>query len=255
MAACAETLTPVLIECGGKDAMIVDDDADLDAAADAAAWGGLSNAGQTCIGIERVYVVDTVYDDFLARLVAKLAVLRAGSDDRASYGPITMPVPDRRHPPAHRRRPGPRRPRGGGRVHVRGRRPTSTRSCWSTYPPTPRHDRRDLRPDAGGGAGARRGRGCRPGQRLVVRARFRRLREAARDGAGPPGALRDDLGQLRDRLRHRARAAVRRRRATPGSAGSTAPTACASSAAPRRSPGSGSRSPSRSRRSTASRSP
>jgi acyl-CoA reductase-like NAD-dependent aldehyde dehydrogenase len=91
MATCAETLTPVLIECGGKDAMIVDADADLDAAADAAAWGGLSNAGQTCVGIERVYVVDAVYDDFLARLVARLAVLRAGTDGDASYGPITMP--------------------------------------------------------------------------------------------------------------------------------------------------------------------
>ena len=58
MAACAETLTPVLIECGGKDAMIVDADADLDAAADAASGAALTNAGQTCIGIERVYVVD-----------------------------------------------------------------------------------------------------------------------------------------------------------------------------------------------------
>ncbi|MCU1618763.1 MAG: NAD-dependent aldehyde dehydrogenase, partial [Modestobacter sp.] len=55
MAACAETHTPVLMECGGKDAMIVDDDADVVAAADAAVWGGMSNAGQTCIGIERVY--------------------------------------------------------------------------------------------------------------------------------------------------------------------------------------------------------
>src|SRR6185369_17080801 len=54
MAACAETLTPVLVECGGKDAMIVDADADLSAAADAALWGGVYNAGQTCIGIERV---------------------------------------------------------------------------------------------------------------------------------------------------------------------------------------------------------
>ena len=55
MAACAETLTPVLMELGGKDAMIVDDDADVVAAADAAVWGAMSNAGQTCIGIERVY--------------------------------------------------------------------------------------------------------------------------------------------------------------------------------------------------------
>ncbi len=91
MAACAPTLTPMLIECGGKDALIVDSDADLDAAADAAAWGGLSNAGQTCVGVERVYVVDSVYDEFVQLLVGKLDALRAGSDDRASYGPITMP--------------------------------------------------------------------------------------------------------------------------------------------------------------------
>ena len=56
MAACAETLTPVVIEAGGKDSVIVDADADIDAAADAALWGACSNAGQTCIGVERVYV-------------------------------------------------------------------------------------------------------------------------------------------------------------------------------------------------------
>jgi len=91
MAACAARLTPVLIECGGKDALIVDSDADLDAAADAAAWGGLSNAGQTCVGIERVYVAEDVYEPFLAKLVAKVEQLRPGSDPHASYGPITMP--------------------------------------------------------------------------------------------------------------------------------------------------------------------
>ena len=87
MAACAENLTPVLMECGGKDALIVDDDADVEAAADAALWGGMANAGQTCIGIERVYVTDRVYDAFLAALTDKAGRLSAGS----SYGPITMP--------------------------------------------------------------------------------------------------------------------------------------------------------------------
>lgn len=91
MAECADRLTPVLIECGGKDALIVDADADLDAAADAAAWGGMSNAGQTCIGVERVFVADAVYDDFVAKLVQKVRTLRPGSDPAASYGPITMP--------------------------------------------------------------------------------------------------------------------------------------------------------------------
>ncbi len=71
MAACAETLTPVVIEAGGKDAVLVDDDADLDAAADAAIWGACSNAGQTCTGVERVYVHERVYDEFLAALVDK----------------------------------------------------------------------------------------------------------------------------------------------------------------------------------------
>ena len=92
MAACAENLVPVLMECGGKDAMIVDDDADVGAAADAALWGGMSNAGQTCIGIERVYATEKVYDAFLAELTTRAGRLRPGSGPDASYGPITMPA-------------------------------------------------------------------------------------------------------------------------------------------------------------------
>jgi acyl-CoA reductase-like NAD-dependent aldehyde dehydrogenase len=91
MAAAAVNLTPVLAECGGKDAMLVDASADLDAAADAAAWGAMSNAGQTCVGIERVYVVDSVYETFLGKLKEKVSALRAGDDDGASYGPMTLP--------------------------------------------------------------------------------------------------------------------------------------------------------------------
>jgi acyl-CoA reductase-like NAD-dependent aldehyde dehydrogenase len=90
MAACAETLTPVLMELGGKDAMIVDDDADVVAAADAAVWGGMSNAGQTCIGIERVYATSAVYDRFVAEVTKQVEKLRPGSDDDATYGPMTM---------------------------------------------------------------------------------------------------------------------------------------------------------------------
>jgi acyl-CoA reductase-like NAD-dependent aldehyde dehydrogenase len=89
MAACAESLTPVLIECGGKDPLIVDADADLDAAADAAVWGGMSNAGQTCVGVERVYVHEAVAEEFTARVVAKARGLRAGSG--GDFGPMTMP--------------------------------------------------------------------------------------------------------------------------------------------------------------------
>jgi aldehyde dehydrogenase (NAD+) len=91
MAACAETLTPVLMELGGKDAMIVDDDADVAAAADAALWGAMQNAGQACIGIERVYATERVYDAFVEALTAQVTKLRPGSDDEATYGPMTMP--------------------------------------------------------------------------------------------------------------------------------------------------------------------
>lgn len=91
MAAAAANLTPVLAECGGKDAMIVDASADLEAAADAAAWGAMSNAGQTCVGVERVYVVESVYHSFVEKLTAKVADLRPGFDDEASYGPMTLP--------------------------------------------------------------------------------------------------------------------------------------------------------------------
>ncbi|MDF8263563.1 aldehyde dehydrogenase family protein [Luteipulveratus flavus] len=91
MAACAETLTPVLIEAGGKDAMLVADDADVSAAADAAAWGAFSNAGQTCVGIERVYVHESVADEFVRELTSRTAGLSAAGDVGSAYGPMTLP--------------------------------------------------------------------------------------------------------------------------------------------------------------------
>ncbi len=91
MAACAQNLTPMVAECGGKDAFIIGSDADLDAAADAAAWGALSNAGQTCIGVERVYVAEDVYHTFLEKLSERVSQLRPGEDREADYGPMTMP--------------------------------------------------------------------------------------------------------------------------------------------------------------------
>jgi acyl-CoA reductase-like NAD-dependent aldehyde dehydrogenase len=88
MAACAENLVPVLMECGGKDSMIVDDDADVVAAADAALWGAMANAGQSCTGIERVYATEKAYDAFLSALARKARTVVAGR----SYGNITMPA-------------------------------------------------------------------------------------------------------------------------------------------------------------------
>jgi acyl-CoA reductase-like NAD-dependent aldehyde dehydrogenase len=91
MAACAENLTPVIIEAGGKDSLIVDEDADLAKAAEAALWGGMSNAGQTCIGTERVYVHEKVFDSFMTEILGQAKAVRAGSDGDANIGPITMP--------------------------------------------------------------------------------------------------------------------------------------------------------------------
>jgi acyl-CoA reductase-like NAD-dependent aldehyde dehydrogenase len=127
MAACAEGLVPVLMECGGKDALLVDDDADLDAAADAALWSGMSNGGQTCTGTERVYATDAVYDRFVATLTAKARNLTPGSGDDASWGPPTMPKQVeviRRHVADALRRGGRALIGGEDAVDVRGVGPT-----------------------------------------------------------------------------------------------------------------------------------
>ncbi len=90
-ALCAETLTPVIAECGGKDPVIVARDADLTRAADATVWSALSNAGQTCIGAERVYVDENVADIFTEKVIALAKTIHAGNPDDANYGPATMP--------------------------------------------------------------------------------------------------------------------------------------------------------------------
>lgn len=91
MAACAERLTPVLMELGGNDAMIVAADADIDRAADAAVWGALTNAGQACISVERAYVVDEVYDRFVDKVQQEVAKVRVGNGDGDHLGAMTMP--------------------------------------------------------------------------------------------------------------------------------------------------------------------
>jgi acyl-CoA reductase-like NAD-dependent aldehyde dehydrogenase len=91
MAACAASLTPFLAEAGGKDAVIVTADADLEAAADAIVWGAMGNAGQTCAGVERVYAVREVHAELCEKIVARARTLRPGSGPDAAYGPMTMP--------------------------------------------------------------------------------------------------------------------------------------------------------------------
>jgi acyl-CoA reductase-like NAD-dependent aldehyde dehydrogenase len=84
----AQTLTPVSLELGGKDPMIVLADADVERAASAAAYYSMQNGGQTCISVERVYVEAPVYDEFVDKVTRKVAALRQG----ASSGPGTVDV-------------------------------------------------------------------------------------------------------------------------------------------------------------------
>jgi acyl-CoA reductase-like NAD-dependent aldehyde dehydrogenase len=85
----AECLLPVIMELGGKDPMIVLEDADLRRAARAAVWGACFNAGQSCVAVERVYVVDTVHDRFVAELEHAFASVRAGDGGTRDVGPIS----------------------------------------------------------------------------------------------------------------------------------------------------------------------
>jgi len=94
MARAADTLTPVSLELGGKDPMIVLSDADLDRAANAATWGSMYNSGQVCLSVERIYVEEPVYDEFVAKLVKGVGSLRQGADGRKpekEVGAMTSP--------------------------------------------------------------------------------------------------------------------------------------------------------------------
>src|SRR4029079_18376953 len=94
MARAADTLTPVSLEPGGKDPMIVLADADLERAANASLYYSMQNGGQTCISIERVYVEAPVYDEFVPKVTDKAAQLRQGPPDGAGsidVGAMTFP--------------------------------------------------------------------------------------------------------------------------------------------------------------------
>ena len=91
--ACAKRLIPTVLELGGKDAMIVLADADLDVAASAAVWGSYTNCGQVCLSVERLFVEQSVSDEFSARCVAKTKKLRLGpgSAPTTDVGPMIRP--------------------------------------------------------------------------------------------------------------------------------------------------------------------
>jgi acyl-CoA reductase-like NAD-dependent aldehyde dehydrogenase len=88
--AAAQKLLPVVLELGGKDPMIVLDDADLEIASSGALWGAFMNAGQTCLSVERCYVHRSLYDKFLEVCSNKVARLRVGNGigSEVEIGPL-----------------------------------------------------------------------------------------------------------------------------------------------------------------------
>lgn len=89
--AAAARLLPVVLELGGKDPMIVLEDADIDVASSAAVWGAFMNAGQTCLSVERCYVQEKIYPKFLEKCVEKTNKLRVGSSHPLQAQPGAPP--------------------------------------------------------------------------------------------------------------------------------------------------------------------
>ncbi|MGP0019587.1 MAG: aldehyde dehydrogenase family protein [Candidatus Sulfotelmatobacter sp.] len=89
-AAAAERLLPAVLELGGKDPMLVLDDADLDVASSAAVWGAFVNAGQACLSVERCYVHRSLYEPFAQACAEKTKQLRVGNgmDPQTDVGPM-----------------------------------------------------------------------------------------------------------------------------------------------------------------------
>ena len=165
----ARRLTPVSLELGGKDPMIVLEDADIDLAAHAAVWGAMFNAGQTCVSVERVYVLEPVYDQFVDAVVRDVEKLKMGAGEGYDFGSLIdenqVAVTERhvatRWPRARRRSPA-----------------ASARAGWAAStadgarrrrPLDGLHDGGDLRPDAADHEGVVGRRGDPAGQRQPLR--------------------------------------------------------------------------------------
>lgn len=82
-------LVPTTLELGGKDPMIVFEDANIKRAVNGAIWGAFSNAGQVCMSVERLYVQNSIYDLFIDQLVREAAKLKLGSSPNDDVGPLT----------------------------------------------------------------------------------------------------------------------------------------------------------------------
>jgi acyl-CoA reductase-like NAD-dependent aldehyde dehydrogenase len=88
MAAAARSLVPVVLELGGKDAMIVCADADLERAARGAVWGAFHGCGQVCMAVERVFAVDEIHDEFVREVVRQARRVSASDEPEAMIGSL-----------------------------------------------------------------------------------------------------------------------------------------------------------------------
>ena len=89
---CAESLKPVILELGGKDPMIILKDANIDRSVEAAVFAGMSNAGQTCISVEEVFVEEEIFEDVRSKISRKVKDMSAGNKDSMEIGPMIMDV-------------------------------------------------------------------------------------------------------------------------------------------------------------------
>jgi len=87
---CAKNLKPVILELGGKDPMIICEDANIDRAVNGAVWGGMSNAGQTCISVERIFVHENIKGEFVKKISEKIKKLSAGNSKNSEVGSISV---------------------------------------------------------------------------------------------------------------------------------------------------------------------
>ena len=90
MASASENLTPVVLELGGKDPMIVCEDVNIDIVSSGAVWGAFTNSGQVCASVERLYVHENIADEFTYEVVKKTKKLKQGNglDKNNDLGPM-----------------------------------------------------------------------------------------------------------------------------------------------------------------------
>ena len=94
MAAAAKNMIPLVLELGGKDPMIVFEDADIDRAVEAAVYGAFAHAGQFCVAVERLYVQEPVFEKFVSKIMKRITTLNVGTAYDCDFGSNQYARPD-----------------------------------------------------------------------------------------------------------------------------------------------------------------